>query len=83
MFGAAGFKEITERQRDAVLPHNLEDKRMASRLIRNHLPERVAGSTPVSSATGTAVTGGAFFCLCTPEGESLQGLASILLSPFG
>ena len=28
----------------------LEDKRMASRLIRNQLPERVAGSTPVSSA---------------------------------
>ena len=35
---------------------------MASRLIRNQLPERVAGSTPVSSAIGTAVTGGAFFC---------------------
>gem|GEM_PF-5482526 len=34
---------------------------MASRLIRNQLPARVAGSTPVSSATGTAVTGGAFF----------------------
>lgn len=45
-----------------VRADKLEDKRMASRLIRNQLPERVAGSTPVSSAWGTAVTGGAFFC---------------------
>gem|GEM_PF-1810167 len=28
----------------------MEDKRTVSRLIRNQLPERVAGSNPVSSA---------------------------------
>lgn len=29
---------------------------MASRLIRNQLPERVAGSTPVSSASSQAIS---------------------------
>ncbi len=44
---------IYEPQRYNGCLLKLEDKRMASRLIRNQLPVRVAGSTPVSSARMT------------------------------
>ena len=45
-----GPRFVPSGQVESRLAQAKEDKRMASRLIRNQLPSRVAGSTPVSSA---------------------------------
>lgn len=53
---------------------------MASRLIRNQLPERVAGSTPVSSAQ-TPSSQAVFFCFLAsfPLDFALFALCQFLL----